>query len=61
MDEILCMQAEYIVKRIREVCIEDNDEMHNHPPTTELVKDCKYCKKYGNNFAKLLEKSKNVK
>ena len=33
---------------------------HSHPPTNRIMKDCLYCKKYGNVFSKMDEHDVDV-
>ena len=42
----------YIQNEIRKECIDEKAEVHNHPPLPYVIKDCEYCKQYGNVFAK---------
>ena len=42
----------HIQNEIRKECLEENTEVHNHPPLPYVINNCEYCQKYGNVFAK---------
>ena len=42
----------HIQNEIRKECLEENTEVHNHPPLPFVIQTCEYCQKHGNVFAK---------